>query len=203
MQVSAQDRERIAAAIRAAEARTAGEIVVVLARESDDYRFVPLLWAALAGLAIPLPLIWFTRLPALHIQLIALAAFVALALVLSVPAIRLAVVPGALKRRTAHKAAVEQFLARNLHVTAGRTGVLIFTSLAEHYVEIIADQAIASKVGQEVWDNAVKALTAEAKAGRVADGILKAVGLVAEILAAHFPPQPADLNELPNHLVEI
>ena len=203
MQVSAQDRERIAAAIRAAEARTAGEIVVVLSRESDDYRFVPLLWAALAGLVIPLPLIWFTRLPALHIQLIALAAFVVLALVMSVPAIRLAVVPGSLKRRTAHKAAVEQFLARNLHVTAGRTGVLIFTSLAEHYVEIIADQGIASKVEQTVWDEAVDAIIEEAKAGRVADGVLRAIGLVGEVLAAHVPPHPADENELPNHLVEL
>src|ERR671928_2237056 len=107
MQITAEDRARIAAAIRAEEARTAGEIVVVLARCADDYRFVPLLWAAPAGLFIPFPLIWLTRLPALHIQLVALAAFVILALILSHPALRLAVVPGALKRHAAHQAAVE------------------------------------------------------------------------------------------------
>ncbi len=203
MQVGAEDRERIAAAIRAAEARTSGEIVVVLAQRSDDYRFVPLLWAALAGLFVPFPLIWLTRLPALHIQLVALAAFVILALALSHPAVKLAAVPGALKRHTAHRAAVEQFLARNLHVTAERTGVLIFASLAERYAEVIADEGIASKVAPAVWDEAVKGLIAEAKAGRIADGVLHAIGLVGEVLAAHFPPRAGDPDELPNHLVEI
>src|ERR687886_2688491 len=189
MAVSAEDRERIAAAVRAAEARTAGEIVVVLARRSDDYRFVPLLWAALAGLFVPFPLIWLTRLPALHIQLIALAAFVILALALSHPAVKLAAVPGALKRHTAHRAAVEQFLARNLHVTAERTGVLIFASLAERYAEVIADQGIASRVSPAVWDEAVAALIAEARAGRVAEGILRAIERVGAVLAEHFPPR--------------
>ena len=203
MRVGAEDRERIAAAIRAAEARTAGEIVVVLARRSDEYRFVPLLWAALIGLLVPFPLIWLTRLPALHIQLVALAAFVILALILSHPALRLAVVPGALKRHAAHQAAVEQFLARNLHVTAERTGVLIFASLAERYAEVIADEGIASKVAPAVWDEAVAALTAEAKAGYVAEGILRAIGLVGEVLAAHVPPRADDRDELPDHLVEI
>ena len=203
MQVGAEDRERIAAAIRAAEARTAGEIVVVLARRSDEYRFVPLLWAALIGLLVPFPLIWLTRLPALHIQLVALAVFVILALALSHPALRLAVVPGALKRHAAHQAAVEQFLARNLHVTAERTGVLIFASLAERYAEVIADEGIASKVAPAVWDEAVAALIAEAKAGHVAEGILRAIGLVGEVLAAHAPPRADDRDELPDHLVEI
>ena len=203
MRVGAEDRERIAAAIRAAEARTAGEIIIVLARRSDEYRFVPLLWAALIGLLVPFPLIWLTRLPALHIQLVALAAFVILALILSHPALRLAVVPGALKRHAAHQAAVEQFLARNLHVTAERTGVLIFASLAERYAEVIADEGIASKVAPAVWDEAVAALTAEAKAGHVAEGILRAIGLVGEVLAAHFPPRADDRDELPDHLIEI
>src|SRR5919206_399607 len=200
MQVGAEDRERIAAAIRAAEARTSGEIVVVLAQRSDDYRFVPLLWAALAGLFVPFPLIWLTRLPALHIQLIALAAFTILALAFSYPAVKLAVVPGALKRHTAHQAAVEQFLARNLHVTTERTGVLIFASLAERYAEVIADEGIASKVAPAVWDEAVAALIAEAKAGHIAEGVLRAVGLVGEVLAVHFPPRADDRDELPDHL---
>ena len=175
----------------------------MLARKSDDYRFVPLLWAALAGLLVPFPLIWLTRLPALHIQLIALAAFIVLALALSHPAVKLRAVPGTLKRHAAHQAAVEQFLARNLHVTAERTGVLVFASLAERYAEVIADQGIASKVAPAVWDEAVAALIAEAKAGRVAEGILRAIDRVGAVLAEHFPPRPDDRDELPDHLVEI
>ena len=51
-----QDRARIRDAVAAAEAKTAGEIFVVVAAASDDYRLVPLLWATLAALFVPLPL---------------------------------------------------------------------------------------------------------------------------------------------------
>ena len=46
-------RTRLAHAIRDAEARTAGEIVVVVAAQASGYRSVPLLWALLAALVGP------------------------------------------------------------------------------------------------------------------------------------------------------
>ncbi|MCK9912500.1 hypothetical protein MXD81_25325, partial [Microbacteriaceae bacterium K1510] len=61
-------------------------------------------------------------------------------------AIRTALVPAGLKRLHAHRRAVEQFLAQNLHTTEGRTGVLLFVSVAERYAEIIPDRAIDAKV---------------------------------------------------------
>src|SRR5207253_8035255 len=57
-----EERERLAHAIRDAEARTAGEIVVVVAGEASGYRTIPILWALLAALATPWPLIWITTL---------------------------------------------------------------------------------------------------------------------------------------------
>ena len=53
--------------------------------------------------------------------------------------VRTALVPAHIKRLHAHRRAVEQFLAQNLHTTAGHTGVLIFVSVAERYAEILAD----------------------------------------------------------------
>jgi len=44
--ISESDKTRIADAIRAAEARTAGEIFCVIARHSSDYWLVPIAWAA-------------------------------------------------------------------------------------------------------------------------------------------------------------
>jgi len=52
--ISESDKTRIADAIRAAEARTAGEIFCVIARHSSDYWLVPIAWAAAVALLTPL-----------------------------------------------------------------------------------------------------------------------------------------------------
>lgn len=195
------DRARIKDAIAAAESRTAGEIFVVVAGASDDYRFVPLLWATLAALIVPLPLIFLTLLPVVQIYLIQLAVFVLAALILSHPAVKPLVIPGAVKVTHAHRLAVDQFLAHGLHTTQARTGVLIFVSLAERYAEIVADAGIHSKVGQPIWDGIIAGLLAEIRAGRLADGLIVAIEKSGDVLAAHFPPGASDRDELPNELI--
>ena len=199
--LSDADRDRIRKAVAAAELRTAGEIFTVVAAASDDYRSIPLLWATLVALVTPLPLILLTRLPALEIYLAELAVFIGLAVILSWGGMTRFVVPKRVKRERAHGRAVEQFLAHGLHTTEARTGVLIFVSLAERYAEIIADAGIAGKVGAGVWDEALQKLLAEVKAGRLADGLVAAIGMAGTVLATHFPPRPGDRNELPNDLI--
>ena len=197
------DRDRIKQAIAAAEGRTAGEIFVVVARASDDYRFVPLLWATLVALIVPLPLIFLTFLPVIQIYLIQLVVFVLVALILSLPAVKPLVIPGTIKATHAHRLAVDQFLAHGLHMTQARTGVLIFVSLAERYAEVVADAGIHSKVGQAVWDGIIADLLAEIRAGHLADGLIGAIEKSGDVLAAHFPPGTADQDELPNELIII
>lgn len=196
-----QERARIRDAIAAAEAKTAGEIFVVVARASDEYHLVPLLWATLAALFVPLPLVFLTLLPAMQIYLAQLAVFALLAVLLSLPPLHLALVPHRVKRARAHARAVEQFLAQGLHTTEARTGVLIFVSLAERYAEIIADTGIAAKVEQSVWDETIAKLIDETGAGRLADGLVQAIERAGAMLAEHFPPRPGDVNELPNDLI--
>src|SRR6516165_6387180 len=137
--ISDVDKRRIAGAIRAAEEKTAGEIFCVIAHACGNYRLVPIAWAALVALAVPLPLIYLTARPAGIIYLLQLGAFIVVALVLSLPMIRFRIVP---KRRMwgrAHAEAMHQFLAQGIHLTEHRTGVLIFASVAERYAEIVAD----------------------------------------------------------------
>ena len=218
--VTPADRARIRDAVEAAEAKTAGEIFTVIAGASDDYRVIPILWATLAALLAPLLILvgewlagWLSGevwnadtmapagLPAGWVYAAQLAVFILLAIVLSLPRIRPLVVPRSVKDERAHAVAVQQFLAHGLHLTEQRTGVLIFVSLAEHYAEIIADAAIAKKVDQAVWDGAMAALLAEIRAGRLADGLVAAVGRVGVVLAEHFPPRRRDENELSDDLV--
>ena len=201
--ISEKDQERISQAIMAAEQRTSGEIVAVLSAESASYFHVPFLWAALLALIVPWPLVYFTWWPVQWIYLVQLAVFF-LILAITIPRpIRFALVPPKIKRERAHRRAVEQFLVQNLHTTAGRTGVLIYVSVAERYAEIIADTGIESRVPKETWQDIVDDLTSNISAGKAGDGFVHAVDRSGELLAKHFPPGSRDPDELPNHLIII
>jgi len=195
------DEQRISAAIVDAERHTSGEIVVVVAAQSDGYHYVPPLIAAVIALAVPWVLIYFTHLGLVQIYLIQLAVFALVTAALMPLPVRIALVPASIKRLHAHRRAVEQFLARNLHMTEGRTGVLLFVSVAEHYAEIIADRAIDAKVPEGTWKAIIDDLTDAIGAGEPTDGFVTAIQAIGAVLAEHFPPGTHDPNELPDHLI--
>jgi putative membrane protein len=204
--MSDADKARVAEAIRAAEAKTSGEIFCVIAGRSSSYGLVPMAWASAFALLVPLPLIYlpgFAGTPAATIYLVQLLSFVLFAVGLSRPGIRFHLVPRSMKHDRAHAEALRQFWAQGLHNTQNRTGVLIFASQAERYAEIVADANINEKVTPDVWQRAVDALISNIKAGKPGDGFVAAVEQCGAVLAQHFPPSALDRDELPNKLVEI
>lgn len=198
---SKDEEDRISAAISAAERRTSGEIVAVVAAESGSYLYVPFLWAALAALLVPWPLVYFTWWPVQWIYLVQLAVFTFLVLALMPRQVRLALVPRSVLHERAHRRAVEQFLVQNLTTTKGRTGVLIFVSIAERYAEIIPDIGIAKKAPDDSWQGIVDKLTSDIGDGQPADGFVTAIESVGAHLVKHFPPGSHDPHQLPNHLI--
>ena len=207
--ITPEEHARITAAIRDAEARTDGEIYCVVARASDGYFFPAAFTALVAMLVVSLAVAWgleyrwlTIRLP--HFVLVQmLASACMLVLLWLVPALRIHLVPRRLRYRAAHANALRQFLARNVHLTTARTGVLIFVSLAERYAVVLADSGIDARVGQQVWDGVVADLTAHASNDELATGFVRAIEAVGAVLAEHFPRTPGDVNELDDHLVEI
>jgi putative membrane protein len=201
MDLSDRDRVRLSAAIRAAEGRTTGEIVCVLARSSSiGTTALPVVIAAVLALAVPWLLMALTSL-SLHLILsIQVVVFLAALAVAGLPAVQAAVMPRAARRALAHRAAMEQFVIRGIARTKQRTGILIFVSLAERYARIIADDGIAARVPKAHWQGAVDALVAHMREGRVADGFVAAVGLCGEVLATHFPSSGGGEDELPDHV---
>jgi putative membrane protein len=87
--------------------------------------------------------------------------------------------------------------------TLGRTGILLYLSLREHRADIVADEAIASKVSAEVWGDAMAALIERVRAGRPGEGMAEAVAYMGVILAEHFPRGSENPNELPDRLIEL
>jgi putative membrane protein len=87
--------------------------------------------------------------------------------------------------------------------TVGRTGILIYLSMAEHRAEIVADDAITKVTTPETWGDAMHALLVEVKQGKMGDGIVAAIERVGVVLAEHFPRSATDTNEIPDKLIEL
>ena len=196
------DENAIVAAVRAAEARTSGQIVCVLARRSAEIGGEATLFAAALALLTPWALLAFTKMPAQHIFAIQAAVFAVAFLIFAWTPLGLALTPRALKRRQAFRVAAEQFYIRGITRTRHRTGVLIFVSMAEHYARIIADEGLTGKVSEREWQDTVDELTAYLRAHQVTEGFLDAVRRTGELLARAAPPDGGG-NDLPDRLIKI
>jgi putative membrane protein len=223
LSLSQSDHVRVSAAVHAAEQGTAGEIVTITADASDSYNDIALWWAI--GTAV-IAVATLAAFPGFYANLlglmtngwgtdltVAVALEMALALLVLIFAIvrlslnyrplRFALVPRVIRAQRVRTRALALFRVGAEARTTGRTGILIYVSLSEHIAEIIADEAIHSKVAPGVWGDAMADLIAEVREGRLADGMIAAVRDVGVILAEHFPRADDDTNELPDRLIEL
>jgi putative membrane protein len=200
MTISALDRNRISDAIRAAEAKTSGEITCVLARTSSNVKALPIFLAALAALALPWALVLFTAMPIYRILSLQVMLFIVMTAILLLPRVRVALMPRKARRAIAHRAAMEQFAIHDLARKKERSAILIFVSLAERYARIIADDGIAARVPQSQWQAAIDALVAHMRDGRIADGFVTAIELCGDELARHFPRSDVSHDQLPDRI---
>jgi putative membrane protein len=200
MSISVDDRERISAAIRAAEAKTSGEIVCVLAQSSATATALPVFLAAIGALALPWLLVSLTAMPVYRILSLQIVAFVILTGFFCWSPVRVALMTRRTRRAVAHGVAMELFRIRGLSGKSGRAGVLIFVSLAERYARIIADDGISARVPKSQWQAAVDALVAHMRDGRIADGFVAAIDLCGNELAKHCPRTETSRDELPDRI---
>jgi putative membrane protein len=197
------DRQRIISAIKAAEARTAGEIYVVIDHERHEHLAASFLIAAVAALLIGWPAYLVTTWSTPTILLAQAATFAVVSVVVSFPQLhRLIVLPSFAADHARHTAE-RQFMAHGIHLTEARTGVLVYVGLTDRRVEIVADAGINSKVSQADWDEMARALETAARQGKLADGIVRVIKCAGDLLANHFPTLPSDRNELADRVVEI
>lgn len=196
-----QEQEQVAAAISAVERETDAEMVTVLTSQSDSYTYIPLLWAGFLALLVPGIINYFSGWMSADILLFCQwGVFILLGLVFRIPGINTRMVPRSVRFWRASNLARRQFLEQNLHHTAGGTGMLIFVSETERYVEILVDQGISSKIDNEVWQSIIQAFTQQVKQGETLQGFLTCIEACGTHLKAELPVT-REKNELPNHLV--
>ena len=221
--LSEAEHDAVSAAVSAAEANTSGEIVTVVTDRSDGYTDVALVWAAIVAFTAIAVL---TAFPNFYLGLVdqvlgkwnaewtprgifGLALFVGILKFLGMWLIQLwqplkfFLIPGPIKSHRTNGRAVQIFKVGTDRRTTGRTGILIYLSMRERRAEIVADEAITSKVSPDVWGEAMAAMLDELKRGSCGAGVVAAVERVGKVLAEHLPREADDVNELPDRLIEL
>ena len=119
----------------------------------------------------------------------------------AIPIIKRWMLPRQRVAEAIHLRSLAAFAGHGLHHTKDHTGILIFASLLEHRVVVLADRGINEKVEPGTWQAVVDILTVGLRSGNACDGFCKAIERCGQILAAHFPRDARDRDELPNKIV--
>jgi putative membrane protein len=221
--VSEADHDLVTAAVAAAEAHTSGEIVTVIAAQSNDYDDVALVWASvIAFLAMSVVALFPEFYRGLYDQItggwgheltanqwlgtviaIGVLKWIGMWLILLWRPLRLALTPRAILAGRVRTRAIDLFKVGTEAKTLGRTGILLYVSLKEHRADIVADEAIAAKVAPAVWGDAMEALVERVRGGEPGAGMAEAVRQMGVVLAEHFPKGDDNPNELPDRLIEL
>jgi putative membrane protein len=202
------DRTAVENAVREAEKHTAGEIVPCAVSRSDHYEdahwkgaVIGMLLGTLIGVGVQRALgfwgwswFWMT-LPMVG------AGLLGFLLTLWSAPVRRLLVPAAVLDHHVKQRALAAFLEYEVFRTHDRTGILIFLSLFERRVLVLADSGISAHVGQHEWDGIVTDIVAGIRAGRPGPALAQAIGRCGELLARHgISARSHDVDELPDQL---
>ncbi len=177
---------RIEAAYDEAQLKTRAPIMCVLTSASISRDAEFLLGACILALATPLPLLLFTDLSAQRIYIAQLLVAILAGVIGSVPWVRRLIVPKRAQRSAGHRAALAQFVVRGLD--RSQCGVLVYVSLAEHYIRIVPAEDAAKAVAQEQWQSAVDDALPPLAAGETEAALTGLADRCAALWAKPFPP---------------
>jgi putative membrane protein len=204
---SAVDLDTIEAAVRDVETRSPGEIVPYAVDHSDAYAdsawTAATLGALLGALAAAVwhHLGWWIEEPALWIAGAPVTGAALGYLIAALwPAFRVRLAPAHLVAHRVQQRAAAAFVEQQVFATRARTGILIFLSLLERRVVVLADAGINARVSQGEWDAVVAGIVAGMRRGEPGPALAAAIRRCGELLATHGFARAGDRDELSDEL---
>ena len=197
--ININDQKMIEDTVAQVEKITSGEVKVVVVDQSDAYPASYLrcgILFALLSVFLPLPLTHAHSLLYFQTPLFFLGVIICF-----IPSIKSLFVSKHQSKEEVAQRALQAFFENRLHTTQERTGILIFVSVMERQVEILADTGIHEKVEKDTWDKIMMTLIGNIKKKNLTHGIMEAVSECGKILANHFPPNGSHTNEISNRPV--
>jgi putative membrane protein len=194
-------RARAARAVRSIEAESSAEIVVTVKRASGDYRDADVVvGAAVAWLALLLllflPQDFDVRLMPLDVALGFLLGYV---MSTRSDVLRRLATRATRLQRLVDVAARAAFVELGIHRTRGRTGILVYVSMLERRVVLVADRALHDEGLTSALDEAQGALNG-ALARLDFTALIEGLEALGPRLAPTLPRADDDENELPDEV---
>jgi putative membrane protein len=207
--LSQNEREKITAAVQAAERKTAGEIVPMVVSSSYHYPVSDILAAVTfsfplaIGLTYVLGTMYWSGSQNMWMFIISFAlCYAGLHVLLKkLPQLKRLFISQAEIEEEVNEAAITAFFQQGLYRTREETGVLIFISVFERKVVVLADRGINARVDSGAWDEVVHHIVRGIKNRQQANALCEAVEMVGGILEQHFPVKEDDTDELHNLIV--
>jgi putative membrane protein len=201
--LTSEGRRQIEARVAEAEKRTSGEIVVMVVPSSYHYPLASVLGTLFLSLLLGIAVTFFWGSESLWIFLSVFGlSFILLhELIKRTPLLKRLFVTRSDMRAEVDEAAITSFYHRNINDTVDHTGILIFISLYERKVRVVADKGINAKVDQSVWQEIVDIIIRGIHNRQQASAIASAVDRCGDILSSHFPIKADDRNELSNEVI--
>ena len=204
-----EEYERINEAVETAEKSTSGEIVCMIHSASYHYPMSNVIGAATLALPTALiltPLVGGWLWIGTQDMWIFLSMFMPVFLlghwvIKHIPWLKRIFVSDREMDEEVEEAAVTSFFKHGLYRTKDGTGILIFISVFERKVWILADQGINAKVSDNHWASVVSTMTEGIRNNQATPAICLAIRTIGQTLAEHFPVAPDDINELDNVII--
>ncbi len=205
IKLSQAEKDRLKEAVRKAESKTSGEIVPFIVASSGDYLWVHLVWA-LAGAMAGTFAIWCQStyshfaLTFGEMALILWSGVLIGALLPLIPFLKRISVSKTVLTRNVNREVMASFVGAGLTETKDRTGVLIYLSVFERRIQILADKGINSKAPKNYWQSHVDAVVKGIHSGRPSEVLSEVIEEIGEQLSASFPRAADDVNELSDEI---
>ncbi len=198
-----RENAEIAAAIKAVEKNTAGEIAVMVVDESDSYPDANILSGIIIGGLVSLVIteLFFDNSLTVFVIFFAGLSLVTSWITAQFPPLKRIFIAKKRSDELVREQAVQSFYEKGLHKTRDATGVFFFISLFEHKVWVLADTGIYSRISQQELQVYARDLAKGIKQGRAAEILCREIADLGEVLAEHFPVKHDDENELSNQVI--
>ncbi len=194
--------DAIEKSVQEAERGTAGEIVPMIVARSEAYNGVRAASAAvLAFCAGAIQLAYWPQDAWIWLPPAQLITFILGYLVFGWRPLLRRLIPTHVRAACVDRAARLAFLEHGMFETRHRTGILLYVSLLEHRVEVLADRGVDARVEDGTWDGIVRTILDGIRTGEAEAGLLEAIRRSGEILASVSPPLDDDTNELPDRVL--
>jgi putative membrane protein len=188
--------------IEAIENNSMAEIVVVIKAKSGAYRDVSL-WSALGFMFLLTTFLMFSpvEFDVYHIYVFSFLSFLLSYFLFELikPLKRFFINKKRLKKNTEINARAV-FQKAGIRFTAEKIGVLIYVSLFEKNVKIIADRGAFTMIPGEYWSRFKNDFNSIFKTNNVSDAFLNELSKTKEVFAEYILPVENDINELPDDL---